>query len=123
LNLKTWFRTPLLTTARIWTALAVAAIADGLQILLGPLGWAFFDEGIDVVTMLIESSLIGFHLLFLPTFVVEFIPMADMLPTWTGCVAAVVAMRKREQKARITGAMPLASGPPALPRPPEKPAP
>ena len=122
--MTTWLRAPLLTTARIWAALAVAATADGLQILLGPLGWAFFDEAIDVVTMVIETSLIGFHLLFLPTFVVEFIPMADMLPTWTGCVAAVVAMRKREQKAGTQTVKPIVeTGPPALPGPPEKPAP
>ena len=41
------------------------------------------------------------HLLFvallLPTFVIEFLPITDMLPTWTACVALVIAMRKREQ--------------------------
>jgi hypothetical protein len=41
--------------------------------------------------------LLGFHPLLLPTFVVEFLPVADMLPTWTGCVALVVALRKRQQ--------------------------
>jgi hypothetical protein len=33
----------------------------------------------------------------LPTFALEFLPIADMLPTWTGCVAIVVALRRREQ--------------------------
>jgi hypothetical protein len=36
--------------------------------------------------------LIGFHPLLLPTSVLEFLPLADMLPTWTGCVAIVVAL-------------------------------
>jgi hypothetical protein len=110
-----FFQVPLLTSARIWTALAVAAAADGVQILLGPLGWAFFDEAIDVVAMVVESYLIGFHFLFLPTFVVEFIPLADMLPTWTGCVAAVVALRKREQNAAVPYVRPVVATPPALP--------
>jgi hypothetical protein len=43
--------------------------------------------------------IIGFHLLLLPTFVVELIPMADMLPTWTGCVAAVIALKKKGERA------------------------
>ena len=30
-----------------------------------------------------------------PTFVVELFPIVDVLPTWTGCVALVVAMRKK----------------------------
>ena len=28
---------------------------------------------------------------------VEFIPMIDMLPTWTACVALVVTLRKKQQ--------------------------
>jgi hypothetical protein len=34
----------------------------------------------------------------LPTFAIEFIPVVGMLPTWTGCVAAVIALRLREAK-------------------------
>ena len=41
------------------------------------------------------SRLIGFHPLLLPTFVIEFVPVADLLPTWTGCAALVVALRRR----------------------------
>ena len=91
------FRAPKLSRMRILLALAVAIVADGVQLLLGPLGWAFADEIIDVTAMALETWLVGFHVLFLPTFVVEFIPVADMLPTWTGCVAIVVAVRKRQQ--------------------------
>jgi hypothetical protein len=49
--------------------------------------------------MVVISRLIGFHPLLLPTFVLEFIPAADMLPTWTGCVALVTAIRQRQQPA------------------------
>ena len=93
------FRTPPLTRARIIIALAVAVIADGLQFLLGPFGWAFVDKAIDVLAMGLTSWAVGFHWLFLPTFIVEFIPLTDMLPTWTACTIAVMALRKREQRA------------------------
>jgi hypothetical protein len=33
----------------------------------------------------------------LPTFVAELFPIMDMLPTWTACTLAVIAIRKREQ--------------------------
>jgi hypothetical protein len=88
---------PLLTRGRIWSAYGVAVGADALQLILGPFGWAFADEIIDIAAAALTFSLLGFHLLLLPTFVIEFLPIADMLPTWTGCVALVVAARKREQ--------------------------
>jgi hypothetical protein len=89
---------PYLTRTRIWTAYAVAAVVDGLEWGLGPFGWAFSDEILDVVAMAAIWPTIGFHPLLLPTFVIEFLPVADMLPTWVGCVALVVAIRKRQQR-------------------------
>jgi hypothetical protein len=88
-----------LTGKIVSLALAIAMAADGLQWLLGPVGWLFADEIIDVITMFLISRLLGFHLLLLPTFIVEFIPVADLLPTWSGCVALLVVLRKREQVA------------------------
>jgi hypothetical protein len=76
-------------------ALAVALIADAIQILLGPLGWTFADEIIDVFVMLLVCLLIGFHPLLIPTFVAEAFPVVDMLPTWTGCVCAVALLKRR----------------------------
>ena len=89
---------PVLTRLRTRLALAIAATADVLQLFLGPFGWVFADEIIDVVAMVLVSQLIGFHPLLLPTFVVEFVPIADMMPTWTACTAVVVALRKRQQQ-------------------------
>jgi hypothetical protein len=91
-------RAPPLTRQRMFLALAVAVAADGLQILLLPLAWTFAESAIDVVAMVLTVRILGFHLLLLPTFVVELIPVVDMLPTWTACVAAVIALRKREQR-------------------------
>ncbi len=92
---------PVLTRKRIWFAFAVAAITDAAQLpaaTLGPLGWAFVDESLDVIAMVLTCAALGFHMLLLPTFVIELIPVADVLPTWTGCVAAVVVLRRKSQQ-------------------------
>jgi hypothetical protein len=86
-----------LTRGRMAFALAVAVAADGAQLLLGPLGWLLVDEAIDVAAMLLTIWALGFHLLLLPTFVLKSIPVVDDLPTWTGCVIAVIALRKRKE--------------------------
>lgn len=98
----TWLR-PELTRWRVALALLVAVTADAFQILLGPIGWLLSDEVIDVATMIVTSWLIGFHVLLLPTFVLESIPVVGLLPTWTGCVIAVVALRRRQARRRAGG--------------------
>jgi hypothetical protein len=98
-KLSRWFQARPLTRPRILLAFTVAVCADGLQLLLGPLGWAFADQIIDAVAMMLTMRIIGFHLLLLPAFVVELIPVVEDLPTWTACVAAVIALRKRGQPA------------------------
>ena len=90
-------RVPELTRARLWTAYGTAVLVDAAQWLLGPLGWLFADEALDVAGMVIISRAIGFHPLLLPTFVLEVLPIADLLPTWTGCVALVVALRRTQR--------------------------
>ena len=94
------FQAPVLTKSRVRLAYAVAVTSDALQIVLGPLGWVFIDEIIDLVAMCLTWRAIGFHPLLLPTFLVEFIPFVDMLPTWTACVALVVSLRKKQQTAQ-----------------------
>lgn len=79
-------------------ALAAAIIADGMQFVLGPFGWAFGDQLIDVAAMLLVSWLLGFHWLFLPSFALELVPVADELPTWTACTIAVIALRRHREK-------------------------
>jgi hypothetical protein len=106
---KKMFRAPKLTRTRIILALAVAVIADGLQFVFGPV--PFVDQAIDVVAFLLTAWAVGFHLLLLPTFVVEMIPVVDMLPTWTACVIAVIVLRKREQTKTAPPVSPPKSGP------------
>jgi hypothetical protein len=92
------FEAPDLTPGRVRAAYAVAVIADAIQLFLGPAGWIGSDQALDVAAAVATSWLIGFHPLLLPTFVVEFLPVSDLLPTWTGCVALVIALRKRSQR-------------------------
>jgi hypothetical protein len=97
-RISRWLSAPVLTPARIWFALTVAIVTDAIQILLGPFGWVLVDETLDVLAMILTTAALGFHVLLLPTFVLELIPGPDMLPTWTGCTAAVVMLRKRGQR-------------------------
>ena len=87
---------PVLTWPRVWFAYAVAIGTDVLELLLGPFGWFAADELLDVAAMLAISRAIGFHVLLLPTFALEFLPVTDMLPTWTGAVAIVVSLRRKQ---------------------------
>jgi len=89
---------PKYSRVRVAAALGVAVAADGLQFLLGPIGWTFIDEGIDIAAMALTTLALGFHLLLLPTFVIEFLPVTDMLPTWTGCVLAVAVIRRNDSR-------------------------
>src|SRR5213593_4359569 len=88
-------RRPKLSRARMRAAIVIAVAADVLQWCFGPFGWAGADEVIDVVAMLLMIGLLGFHPLLLPTAFMEFLPVVDMLPTWTGCVLIVVARMKK----------------------------
>jgi hypothetical protein len=87
---------PRLTRSGIRTAYALAVTVDIAQFVLGPFGWAGVDEVLDAAAMIAMTRLLGFHPLFLPTFVLELVPFTDMLPTWTGCVMLVVRARRRQ---------------------------
>ena len=107
------FNVPRLTRGRIVTALAVAVGADFLQVALLPLEWLFVQQIVDVTAMGLTMWLLGFHPLLLPTFVLEFIPLVDMLPTWTGCVVLVIALRKRAEHPPAIITPPVVDAPPA----------
>jgi hypothetical protein len=83
------------STRRIWIARAIALAADGLQIGVFPM----FMEGmlspanavLDVVVAAAMILLVGWHIAFIPAFIVEALPFADLAPTWT--LAVFVATR------------------------------
>ena len=80
-------------------ALIAALAADGLQVLLQAIPLA--PQAIDVVATVIVTIAIGFDVLLLPTFVIELVPLVSDLPTWTGCVIAVIALRKHEERVSV----------------------
>jgi len=96
MDIRRLLTTPVLTRRRIWIAYTVAISTDLLQLLLGPSGWAGIDEVLDVAAMIAISWSIGFHVVLLPTFAVELLPISDFLPTWTGAVAFLVTFRRRQ---------------------------
>jgi hypothetical protein len=120
---------PLLTRGRIAFAMVVAVITDFLQIMLGPWGWVGADQGLDVVAMILTTMAIGFHPLLLPTFVLDFIPVVGMLPSWTACTLTVVLLRKKDLvaspptppvvdiQATVTASQPASPVPPRLQEP------
>ena len=112
------FAAPSLTRTRIVLAVAIAVVADFLQVVLLPLEWAFVQQIVDVIATALIILVLGFHPLLLPTFIVEFIPLVDMLPTWTGCVVAVIALRKRNQRAGPEAGAPTVVSTPPLEKPP-----
>src|SRR5690242_5271175 len=104
---------PVLTRRRIWLACAVAVATDVIQFfggMLGPPGWVL-DDLIDVLAMALQNLILGFHPLFLPTFILKAIPMpVDMLPTWTACTVLVIGLR-RKQQAPVPPVMPSTARP------------
>src|SRR5512132_335627 len=91
------FSAPKLTRKRLWFAFTVAALTDGIQLAFGPAGFVLVDQVLDLIAMILVSAAVGFHPLLLPTFVLELLPVADLLPSWTACTAAVVMLRKKTE--------------------------
>src|SRR6266513_1545163 len=87
-----------MTRNKIVAARLVAMSADFLQIGLFPLfGEGFIsplNDALDVGVCLILTLLVGWHFAFLPSFVVELVPIADLVPTWT--IAVFLATRQKQ---------------------------
>jgi hypothetical protein len=102
---------PPLTTQRIWLARGLAVLVDIVQ-LHPALEVPPFNQAVDVATALALTWLVGWHWAFLPTFVVEMVPLVDLVPTWT--VAVTIATRGRA----VPDAPTVTVGPPPAPTPP-----
>ena len=94
-----------LTRNQITVAYGIAIVADIVQFPLNAVAMTgvlaipgeFADFIIDCMVMVATSMLIGFHWLLLPSLFIEVIPGLDLIPTWTGCVACVVKIRRGAQ--------------------------
>ena len=84
---------------RFRTAMALALLADALQILVFPL----FVEGalspaedlLDFGVAALLVNLLGWHWEFLPSFLVKLVPGVDLVPFWTLAVVNVYRKSKR----------------------------
>lgn len=86
-----------LSPARIRAARFLALSADAVQILFLPIfaagGMSWANDVLDLLTSIIMIRLLGWHLAFLPTFLIELLPLVDLAPTWT--IAVWLVTRRR----------------------------
>ena len=79
-------------------ALAIALVADAVQIGLLPLfiegAIAPWNDALDIAVGAMLVALLGWHVAFLPAFLSELVPVLNLFPTWTAAVVFVAA-RKR----------------------------
>ena len=84
---------------RVKTAWAVAVGVDAIQLLV-PFatmegGFSPLEVFLDLAAMGLLWALVGWHWTFLPSLVVELVPIADLAPTWT--IAMAIASRGLRQ--------------------------
>jgi hypothetical protein len=80
---------------RVALAWAIAAAVDAVQI--AGVGAALpLNEGLDIIVAIALTFLIGWHIAFIPTFIIESLPFADLAPTWT--LAVFIATRGKRRK-------------------------
>jgi hypothetical protein len=76
-----------LSPRRVWIARGLAIAADLLQIVVFPAFAAGFasplDIALDVVMAAVLTLLVGWHIAFIPSFIIKALPIADLAPTWT----------------------------------------
>lgn len=85
-----------LTRVRIRVALAVAVLADAVQLGMIPFFAEGFlspaNDGLDFAVAVAMFLLLGWHWALLPTALAEAIPAVNLFPTWT---AAVIFVTRR----------------------------
>ena len=83
---------------RFKVALAIAVVADLLQLVIFPLvaggGFEPMDDVLDVAVGLSMVKLVGWHWAFLPSFLGKLIPFVDEVPCWTMAVLFVRAAER-----------------------------
>jgi hypothetical protein len=80
---------PAPSPAKIRAAWIIAISVDALQLGLFPItasASTWVDKPLDILAMGAIWALIGFHWALIPTFLFEFLPFAELIPTWTGAM-------------------------------------
>jgi hypothetical protein len=80
-------------------ALLLAVSADAVQICLFPVtvegSLSPVDDVIDLVAFAALTGLLGWHFAFLPTLLLESVPVVTEFPTWTAAVLFVTRSKTR----------------------------
>jgi hypothetical protein len=83
---------------RIWLARGIAVAADALEMIVFP---AFIPgiasplaDAVDVAVAILLTLLVGWHIAFIPSFVIKLLPFADLAPTWTVAIAIATWPKK-----------------------------
>ncbi len=80
---------------RVWLARGIAVAADAVQLALFPISvegaLSPVDDGLDVFVAIILTLLLGWHIAFVPSFIIKLLPFADLAPSWT--IAVLIATR------------------------------
>jgi hypothetical protein len=85
-----------LTPNRARAAWIIAILTDAIQLGLIPITGTlstWIDKPLDVLAMIVLWRLLGWHMVLLPTFVVELVPYAELVPTWTLAVWLITRQR------------------------------
>jgi hypothetical protein len=76
-------------------AYVIAIAADALEVGLAPVMSEGFisplNNIVDVVACIVLTMLLGWHIAFLPSFMIKLLPVVDFAPTWT--LAVLIATR------------------------------
>ncbi len=94
---------------RIRVAWMVAILVDALQIGLLPITGGlslWVDKPLDILAMALLWRLLGWHWALAPSFLFEFLPIAELAPTWTLATWIVVRKRKAEQQIPLPETIP-----------------
>jgi hypothetical protein len=83
------------------TALAIAILADALQIVFFPMfvegAFSPLDDLLDIAVAWMLIRLLGWHWAFLPSFAAKLVPGVDLVPSWTMAVLVATREAPREQ--------------------------
>ncbi len=99
-----------ISVGRIRAARAVAICTDLVQVgfpyIFGEGFLSPFDSALDVAACLTLTALVGWHNAFIPTFLIELLPIGDLAPTWT--IATFIVTRGTQTSAPQATPVPVA---------------
>ena len=75
-------------------AICADLIQIGLPFVFGEGIFSPFEDALDILVCVAMTLLVGWHIAFVPSFIVKLVPFVDLAPTWT--IAIFVATRKSQ---------------------------